>query len=48
MPVRFLRSIYLAEDETCVHAAESEDAVREAAPAGGSHSSLSPRWSRSH
>ena len=36
-PVRFLRSIYAAEDETCflLYAAESEDAVREAAHAAG-------------
>jgi hypothetical protein len=36
-PVRFLRSIYVAEDETCffLYAAESEAAVREAARAAG-------------
>jgi hypothetical protein len=36
-PVRFLRSIYAAEDETCffLYAAESEHAVREAALASG-------------
>ena len=36
-PVRFLRSIYVAEDETCIflYAAESEAAVREAAGAAG-------------
>ena len=36
-PVRFLRSIYVAEDETCffLYAAESESAVREAASAAG-------------
>ena len=35
--VRFLRSIYAAEDETCffLYAAESEAAVREAAGAAG-------------
>jgi glutamate-1-semialdehyde aminotransferase len=32
-PVRFLRSIYVAEDETCffLYAAETEEAVRQAA-----------------
>jgi hypothetical protein len=36
-PVRFLRSIYHAEDETCffLYAAESQAAVREAAGAAG-------------
>jgi Nickel responsive protein SCO4226-like len=36
-PVRFLRSIYVAEDETCffLYAAESAEAVREAARATG-------------
>lgn len=36
-PVRFLRSIYVAEDETCffLYEAESEDAVRAAAEAAG-------------
>jgi hypothetical protein len=36
-PVRFLRSIYAAEDETCffLYTAESIDAVREAAAATG-------------
>jgi hypothetical protein len=36
-PVRFLRSIYAAEDETCffLYAAENIDAVRQAATATG-------------
>jgi len=36
-PVRFLRSIYVAEDETCffLYAAESDAVVREAARAAG-------------
>jgi hypothetical protein len=36
-PVRFLRSLYVAEDETCffLYAAESEAAVRQAALAAG-------------
>ena len=36
-PVRFLRSIYVAEDETCflLYAAESDAAVRDAARASG-------------
>jgi Protein of unknown function (DUF4242) len=36
-PVRFLRSIYAAEDETCffLYTAESSEAVREAAAATG-------------
>lgn len=36
-PVRYLRSIYASEDETCflLYAAETADAVREAATATG-------------